>query len=143
MSSRVDLLSLSLSTKPLRVVHESKFVVMLLQPGAMDVNINGAPTDRCEYAAADIDLCRRHVVGLVQSRDKIRKLRFELSDLHLSEAVGQANREIELQRYKPRRLGSRYGSEYCPLFSHLHKVDGRKPTPIRIATESSVRQPAT
>jgi AraC family transcriptional regulator len=95
MSSRVDLISLS--TKPLKLVHESKFVVMMLQPGAMDLSIDGAPTERLEYVAGDIALCRRHVVGLVQSRDQMTKLRFELSDLHLSEAAGEANREIELQ----------------------------------------------
>ena len=47
--------------------------------------------------AGDIALCRRHIVGLVESPDQIKKLRFELSDLHLSEAAGEANREIELQ----------------------------------------------
>ena len=95
MPSRVDLLSLS--TKPLRLVHESQFVVMMLQPGAMDLSIDGAPTERLEYVAGDIALCRRRVVGLVQSRDQMKKLRFELSDLHLSEAADEANREIELQ----------------------------------------------
>jgi len=95
MSSRVDLLSLS--TKPVRLVHESQFVVMMLQPGAMDLNIEGAPTERLEYMAGDIALCRRHVVGFAQSRDHMKKLRFELSDLHLSEVADEANREIELQ----------------------------------------------
>jgi AraC family transcriptional regulator len=95
MSSRVDVLSLS--TKPLKVVHESKFVVMMLQPGAMDLSIDGAPTERFEYVAGDIALCCRQVVALVQSRDQIRGLRFEVSDFHLSEAAGEANREIELQ----------------------------------------------
>ena len=70
MSSRVDLISLS--TKPLRLVHESQYVVLILQPGAMDLSIDGAPTERLEYVAGDIALCRRHVVGLVQSRDRIR-----------------------------------------------------------------------
>ena len=95
MSARVNLISLS--TKPLRLVHESQYVVLILQPGAMDLSIDGAPTERLEYVAGDIALCRRHVVGLVQSRDRIKMLRFELSDLHLSEAAGEANREIELQ----------------------------------------------
>ena len=95
MSSRVDLISLS--TKPLRLVHESQFVVMMLQPGAMDLSIDGAPRERLEYMAGDIALCRRHIVGLVESRDQMKKLRFELSDLHLSEAAGEANREIELE----------------------------------------------
>jgi AraC family transcriptional regulator len=95
MSSRVELISLS--TKPLRLVHESQFVMMMLQPGVEHLSIDGAPTERFEYAAGDIALCRRHVVGLVQSRDQMKKLRFELSDLHLSEAAGEANREIELQ----------------------------------------------
>jgi hypothetical protein len=83
MSSRVDLISLS--TKPFRLVHESQFVLMMLQPGAMDLSINGGPTERFEYVAGDIALCRRHIVGLAQSRDQMTKLRFELSDLHLSE----------------------------------------------------------
>ena len=95
MSSRVDLISLS--KKPFRLVHESQFVVMMLQPGAMDLSINGAPTKRLEYVAGDIAVCRRHVVGFAESRDKMKKLRFELSDFHLSEAAGEANREIELQ----------------------------------------------
>jgi AraC family transcriptional regulator len=95
MSSKVDLLSLS--TEPLRLVHESQFVVMMLEPGAMDLSIDGAPTERLEYVAGDIALCRRHVVGLVGSPDQMKKLRFELSDLHLSEAAEKANREIELR----------------------------------------------
>jgi hypothetical protein len=96
MSSRVKLISLS--TKPFRWVHESQVVVMTLQPGVMDLSIDSAPTERFEYATGDIALCRRHVVGLVQSRDRIRGLRFGLSDLHLSKAAGGANREVELQR---------------------------------------------
>jgi AraC family transcriptional regulator len=64
----------------------------------MDLSIDGGPTEQFEYMAGDIALCCRQVVGLVQSRDRISGLRFELSDLHLSEAAGQANREIELQR---------------------------------------------
>lgn len=95
MSSKVELISLS--TKPLRLVHESQFVVLMLQPGAMNLSISGAPTERFEYLAGDIALCRRHIVGLVESPDKMKKLRFELSDLHLNEAAGEANREIELQ----------------------------------------------
>jgi AraC family transcriptional regulator len=69
---------------------------MMLQPGAMDLSIDGGPTERLEYMAGDIALCRRHVVGLVESPDQMKKLRFELSDLHLNEAAGEANREIEL-----------------------------------------------
>jgi AraC family transcriptional regulator len=95
MSSRVDLISLS--TKPFRLVHESQFVVMMLQPGTMDLSIDGHPRERLEYMAGDIALCRRHIVGLAESPDRMKKLRFELSDLHLSEAAGDANREIELQ----------------------------------------------
>ena len=95
MSSRVDLISLS--TKPFRLVHESQFVVMMLQPGTMDLSIDCHPTERLEYMAGDIALCRRHIVGLAESPDRMKKLRFELSDLHLSEAAGDANREIELQ----------------------------------------------
>ena len=96
MSSRVELISLS--TKPLKVMHESQFVVMMLQPGAMDLSLDGAPTERFEYMAGDIALCCRYSVGVVQSRDRIRGLRFALSDFHLSEAAGEANREIELRR---------------------------------------------
>jgi AraC family transcriptional regulator len=70
---------------------------MILQPGAMDLSINGGATEQFEYLAGDIALCRRHVVGFAQSQDQMRKLRFELSDLRLSEAAGKANREIELQ----------------------------------------------
>jgi AraC family transcriptional regulator len=95
MSSRVDLISLS--TKPFRLVHESQFAVMMLQPGTMDLSIDGHPRERLEYMAGDIALCRRHIVGLAESPDRMKKLRFELSDLHLSEAAGDANREIELQ----------------------------------------------
>ena len=95
MSSRVDLISLS--TKPFRLVHESQYIVMMLQRGAMDLSINGGPTERFKYMAGDIALCRRHTVGLAESRDQMKKLRFELSDFHLSEAAGEANREIELQ----------------------------------------------
>jgi AraC family transcriptional regulator len=95
MLSRVDLISLS--TKPLKVVPESQFVMMMLQPGAMDRSSDGAPTERFEYVAGDVALCGRQGVALVQSRDRIRGLRFELSDFHLSEAAGEANREIELQ----------------------------------------------
>jgi AraC family transcriptional regulator len=95
MSSNVELLSLS--TEPLRLVHESQFVMMMLQPGAEDLSIDSGPNQRLEYVAGDIALCRRHVVGLVQSRDQMKKLRFEMSDLRLSEAAGEATREIELQ----------------------------------------------
>jgi AraC family transcriptional regulator len=105
MSSRVDLLSLS--TTPLRVVHKSKFVVMMLQPGTMDLSIEGAPTERIEYMAGDIAVCCRPVVALAQSRDRIRGLRFAVSDVHLSEAAGEAGREIELQtihRFKDSRI---------------------------------------
>ena len=97
MSSRVDLISLS--PKPFRLVHESQFVVMMLQSGAMDLSIDGGPTERLEYVAGDIALCRRHVVGLAQSGEQMKKLRFELSDLHLSEAASETNREIELQSF--------------------------------------------
>jgi AraC family transcriptional regulator len=96
MSSSVELISLS--TKPLKVMHESQFVVMMLQPGAMGLSIDGASTEQFEYMAGDIALCCRYSVALAQSRDQIRGLRFALSDLHLSEAAGEANREIELQR---------------------------------------------
>ena len=95
MSSRVDLISLS--TEPLRLAHESQFIVMMLQPGSMDLSMDGGPTERLEYIAGDIALCRRHIVGLVESPDRMKKLRFELSDLHLNEAAGEANRQIELQ----------------------------------------------
>src|SRR5580698_2044918 len=95
MSSRVDLISLSI--KPLRLVHESQFVVMMLQPGAMDLSIDSGPTERLEYMAGDIAICRRHIVGLVESPNQMKKLRFELSDFHLNEAACEANREIELQ----------------------------------------------
>jgi AraC family transcriptional regulator len=64
----------------------------------MDLSIDGAPTERFQYMAGDIALCCREVVGLVQSHDRISGLRFELSDLLLSEAAGEANRGIELQR---------------------------------------------
>jgi hypothetical protein len=47
MSMKVDLITFS--TKPLRLVHESQFIVMMLQPGAMDLSIAGAPTERFEY----------------------------------------------------------------------------------------------
>jgi hypothetical protein len=47
--------------------------------------------------AGDIALCRRHVVGLAQSRDRMQKLRFKISDLYLSEAAGEMNREVELE----------------------------------------------
>ncbi|MBB5331506.1 helix-turn-helix domain-containing protein [Tunturiibacter gelidoferens] len=62
----------------------------------MNLSIAGRPTERLEYMAGDIALCRRHVVGLVESPDQMKKPRFELSDLHLNEAAGEANREIEL-----------------------------------------------
>jgi AraC family transcriptional regulator len=96
MSSSVELISLS--PKPLRVVHESQLVVMMLQPGAMNLSIDGGPTERFEYMAGDIALCCRRVVGLAQSRDRITGLRVALSDFQLSRAAGEANREIELQR---------------------------------------------
>jgi AraC family transcriptional regulator len=96
MSLKVDLISLS--TKALKVVHESQCVVMMLQPGVIDLSIDGGPTERIEYAASDIILCRRHVVRLVQGPDQMKMLRFELSDFRLSEVAGEVNREIELQR---------------------------------------------
>jgi AraC family transcriptional regulator len=71
--------------------------MLMLQPGAMNLSIDSAPTERLEYMAGDIAVCRRHVVGLAESRDQMKKLRFELSDLRLSEAAGEANREIELK----------------------------------------------
>ena len=75
MSSRVELVSLS--TEPLKVVHESQYVVMILQRGAVDfLSIDGAPTERFEYVAGDIGLCCRQVVALVQSSDRIRGLHF-------------------------------------------------------------------
>jgi AraC family transcriptional regulator len=95
MAVNVDVLSLS--TEPLKLVHDSQFVIMTLQPGVEDLSIDGGPTQRLEYVAGDIALCRRHVVGQVQSRNQMKKLRFEVSDLRLSEAAGDANREIELQ----------------------------------------------
>jgi len=95
VSSKVELLSLSKT--PYKLVHEFQFIVMMLQPGAMNLSIEGGPTHRLEYAAGDIALCRRHVVGLADSPDQLKKLRFELSDLHLNEAAGEENREIELQ----------------------------------------------
>lgn len=95
MSSRVDLISLS--AQPFRLVHESQFVVMMLQPGIMDLSIDGDPKKQLEYVAGDIAICRRYVAGFAQSRGQMTKLRFELSDLHLSEAADEANREIELQ----------------------------------------------
>jgi AraC family transcriptional regulator len=78
-------------------MHEAQFIVMMLQPGVMDLSIAGAPTKRLEYVAGDIALCRRHVVGLAQSRDRMQKLRFKISDLYLSEAAGEMNREVELR----------------------------------------------
>jgi AraC family transcriptional regulator len=101
---KVDLITFS--TKPLRLVHESQFIVMMLQPGAMDLSIAGAPTEQLEYVAGDIALCRRHVVGLARSRDRIQKLRFKISDLYLSEAAGEMNRQVEL-RSIPRLKDSR------------------------------------
>lgn len=96
MSSRVELISLS--TKPLKVEHESQYVVMVLQPGAIDfLSIDGSPTERFEYVSGEIALCCRQRVALVQSHDQIRGLHFEVSDFRLSEAAGEANREIELQ----------------------------------------------
>jgi AraC family transcriptional regulator len=96
MSSRVELISLS--TEPLKVVHESQYVVMVLQPGAIDfLSIDGSPTERFEYVSGEIALCCRQRVALVQSHDQIRGLHFEVSDFRLSEAAGEANREIELQ----------------------------------------------
>jgi AraC family transcriptional regulator len=96
MSSRVELISLS--TKPLKVVREFQYVVMLLQPGAVDfLSIDGVPTEQFEYVAGDIALCCPQVVALVQSHDQVRGLHFAVSDLLLSHAAGQANREIELQ----------------------------------------------
>jgi AraC family transcriptional regulator len=80
---------------------------MMLQPGAMDLSIDGTPTERIEYMAGDIAVCCRQVVALVQSRDQIRGLRFEVSDFHLSEAAGEANREIDLQsihKFKDSRI---------------------------------------
>ncbi len=95
MSSRVDLVSLS--TQPLRLVHESQYVVMLLHPGVVDLKIDGVPTERFQYVAGDIALVPRQTVGFVQSREQIEFLRFELSDLRLSEAAVEANREIGFQ----------------------------------------------
>ena len=96
MPSRVELISLS--TKPLKVVRESQYVVMLLQPGAVDfLSIDGVPTEQFEYLVGDIALCCPQVAALVQSHDQVRGLHFEVSDLLLSEAAGQANRAIELQ----------------------------------------------
>jgi len=100
----VDLISLS--TKPLRLVHNSQFIVMMLEPGAMDLSIEDAPTERLEYRAGDIALCRRHVSGFAQSRDRLQKLRFKISDLYLSEAAGEMNRQVEL-RSIPRLNDSR------------------------------------
>ena len=95
MSSRVDLISLS--TKPFRLVHESQYVVMLLHPGTVDLSIDGVPTERFKYMAGDIALVPRLIVGFVQSRDQINILRFELSDLRLSEAAVETNSEIGFQ----------------------------------------------
>src|ERR1700744_285906 len=96
MSSRVELISLS--TKPLKVVRESQYVVMLLQPGAVDfLSIDDVPTEQFEYVAGDIALCCPQVLPLVQSHDQVRGLDFAVSDFLLSEAAGQANRAIELQ----------------------------------------------
>jgi AraC family transcriptional regulator len=96
MSSRVELVSLS--EEPLKVVHESQYVVMVLQPGGIDfLGIDGAPTEQFEYIEGEAALCCRQVPALVQSRDQVRGLRFEVSDFNLSEAAGEANREIELR----------------------------------------------
>lgn len=104
MASSVDLISLS--TKPFQLAHESQYIVMMLQPGAMNLSIEGGSTESLEYAMGDIALCRRHVVGRAYSRDHLQKLRFELSDVRLSEAAGEVNREIELQSF-PRLKDSR------------------------------------
>jgi AraC family transcriptional regulator len=93
--SRVELIYLS--TTPFRFFHKSQYVVMMLQPGGVDLRIDGGPTERLKYAAGDIVLCCRHIVGFARSRDQMKMLRFELSDLYLSEAAGEANKEIELQ----------------------------------------------
>jgi AraC family transcriptional regulator len=96
MSSRVELVSLS--DKPLKVVHESQYVVMVLQPGAIDfLSVDGAPTEQFEYVRGESALCCRQVPALIQSHDQVRGLRFEVSDFHLSEAAGKVNREIELR----------------------------------------------
>ena len=104
MPSRVDLISLS--QRPFRLVHESQYVVMMLKPGVMDLSIDGGRTESFEYATGDIALCRRHIVGHAYSRDQLTKLRFELPDLPLREAAGEANKEIELQSF-PRLKDSR------------------------------------
>ncbi|WP_213807789.1 AraC family transcriptional regulator [Granulicella sp. dw_53] len=63
----------------------------------MDLKIDGVPTERFQYVAGDIALVPRQTVGFVQSREQIEFLRFELSDLRLSEAAVEANREIGFQ----------------------------------------------
>jgi AraC family transcriptional regulator len=96
MSSRVELLSFS--EQPLKVVHESQYVVMVLQPGACDfLGVGGAPTEQVKYVRGESALCCRQVAALIQSHDQVRALRFEVSDFHLSEAAGKANKEIELR----------------------------------------------
>jgi AraC family transcriptional regulator len=100
----VDLIPLS--TKPLRLVHNSQFIVMMLEPGAMDLSIEDAPTERLEYRAGDIALCRRHVSGFAQSPEGMQKLRLKISDVCLSEAAGEMNRQVEL-RSIPRLRDSR------------------------------------
>lgn len=96
MSSRVDLVSLS--DKPLKVVHKSQYVVMVLQRGAINfLSVDGGPTEQFEYVKGEAAICCRRVPALIQSHDQVRGLRFEVSDFHLSEAAGKTNREIELR----------------------------------------------
>jgi AraC family transcriptional regulator len=96
MSSRVDLISLS--TKPFRLVHESQFVVMVLQPGTMDLSIDGAPTERLEYMAGDIALCRRHTIGL-QEIPKLKDLRIRalMTAVNIERASGFPSGQLFLQ----------------------------------------------
>jgi hypothetical protein len=47
MSSRVELISLS--TKPVRLVHESQLIMLMLQLGVEDLSIDGGPPKRLEY----------------------------------------------------------------------------------------------
>jgi AraC family transcriptional regulator len=71
---------------------------MVLQPGACDfLGVGGVPTEQVKYVRGESALCCRQVAALIQSHDQVRALRFEVSDFHLSEAGGKANREIELR----------------------------------------------
>jgi AraC family transcriptional regulator len=88
---------LKLGAAPMEDMHDNQRIVMMLQPGTVEVSTGRTSVERFNYKAGDVALCRRHIVSSVRSEDNIQVFSFEISDLFLGEAAGKITEEIQLQ----------------------------------------------